>query len=127
MFNSTEIHFLSSTFKFLILESLQDFNINFSCPKFDSKSKTLKIYFNRKVLLDNDLDLMNLLRIFNTKEKGFIMFQNIKSSSRVIRPRFAGKCDRQSSDLIQFTSDYNFAVKPATNHPRSSCSNSHLR
>jgi hypothetical protein len=43
------------------------------------------------------------------------------------RPRFAGKCDRQSSDLTQFTRGYNFAVKPTTNHPRSSCSNSHLR
>ena len=42
-------------------------------------------------------------------------------------PRFAGKCDQQSSDLTQFTSGYNFAVKPATNHPRLSCSNSHLR
>ncbi len=27
----------------------------------------------------------------------------------------------------KFTSGYNFAVKPTTNHPRSSCSNSHLR
>ena len=45
-------------------------------------------------------------------------------SFTAFRPRFAGKCDRPSSDLTQFTSGYNFAT---TNHPRSSCSNSHLR
>ncbi len=50
-----------------------------------------------------------------------------KGSFSTFRPRFAGKCDRQSSDLTQFTSCYNFAVTPTTNHLRSSCSNSHLR
>ena len=44
---------------------------------------------------------------------------NIVGSFPAFRPRFAGKCDRQSSDLTQFTSGYNFAVKPPTNHPRS--------
>ena len=39
----------------------------------------------------------------------------------ILRPRFAGKCDPQSSDLTQLPRGYNFAVKPATNHPRSSC------
>ena len=33
------------------------------------------------------------------------------------RPRFAGRCDRESRDLTQLTSGYNFAVKPITpNH-----------
>ena len=43
------------------------------------------------------------------------------------RPRFASKCDRQSSDLTQITSGYNFSVKLTTNHPNSSCSISYLR
>jgi len=45
---------------------------------------------------------------------------NTIGSFPAFRPRFAGKYDRQSSDLTQFTSGYNFAVEPTTNHPRSS-------
>ena len=65
----------------------------------------------------------------------WITFGSVKNSIwiqyRVIpsfRPRFAGKCDRQSRVLTQlFAFRLHFAVKPTTNHPRSSCSNSHLR
>ena len=36
-------------------------------------------------------------------------------------PRFVSECDRQSSDITQIISGYNFAVKPTTNQPSSSC------
>ena len=48
----------------------------------------------------------------NFKEWGFIYS---------FLSRFAGKCDPQSRYLTQLHSDYKFAVKPATNHPSSSC------
>ena len=54
----------------------------------------------------------------------------MSESSKIIPsfpPRFASKCDRQSSDLTQITNGYNFAVKPTTNHSSSSCSILHLR
>ena len=40
----------------------------------------------------------------------------VVGSFPAFRPRFAGKCDRQSSGLTQFTSGDNFAVKPTTYH-----------
>ena len=53
--------------------------------------------------------------------------QQIGGSFPAFRSRFAGECDRQSSDLTKFTSGYNLAVKPKTNHLRSSCLKSNLR
>ena len=43
------------------------------------------------------------------------------------RPRFAGKCDRQSRDLTQLTGGYISRLDRLLITPRSSCSNSHLR
>ena len=52
------------------------------------------------------------------------LYQEQKGRGRsfpAFHPRCAGKCDPQSRDLIQLISGYNFAVKPATNQPSSSC------
>ena len=52
----------------------------------------------------------------------FKVYENKKHLNWVGRGHFKhGKCDPQSRDLTQFPSGYNFAVRPATNHPSSSC------
>jgi hypothetical protein len=73
---------------------------------------------------------INRRRVYHCKRENDLRIK-LFIFSKVIpsfRPRFTGKCDRQSRDLTQLTSGYNFAIKPTTNHLRSSsCSNSHLR
>ena len=56
-------------------------------------------------------------KVYNAKKKFFAMLYRVIPS---FRPRFASKCGRrQETNTIH--QRLHFAVRPATNHPRSSC------
>jgi len=79
MFNSTEFHVRGkdSYFTFMRIDSLQDLNVPMSCRRFKVEPLVLKIFINNeKLLIDNDLDLTNVMRIVAPKEDFF--FQNVK-------------------------------------------------
>ena len=78
VFNSTEFHTSHSEFTFLRIDSLQDLDLTFdSCTQFEINPKpVLKIYSNRKILLDNNLSFNNVFKLFTGKST--VLFQNIK-------------------------------------------------
>jgi hypothetical protein len=79
IFNSTEYHFLNSTFPFVRIDSMEDLKLNFSCKKIDWTRETLLHIFvnNNNVLFESDLNLTNVLGFFSRTKQAFL-FQNIK-------------------------------------------------
>jgi hypothetical protein len=79
LFNSTEYHKKDVSHEFIKIDTMNDLNVTFSSCQIDFKSNALKIYVNKKVFLDNDLDLTNFFRIFSaTKTFLTILIQNIE-------------------------------------------------
>ena len=56
LFNSTEYHKKGLLQEFIRIDTMHDLNVTFSSCKIDFKSNALKIYVNKNVFLDNDLD-----------------------------------------------------------------------
>jgi hypothetical protein len=81
LFNSTEYHKQDLFFKieFIRIDTMDDLNVTFSSCQIDFKYGALNIYVNNGILLDNDLDLTQLLRVFSTlKNIDTIVIHNIK-------------------------------------------------
>jgi hypothetical protein len=86
LFNSTEFHAYNSTFPFVIIDSINDLNINFSC-KLNLKNdfqNGLKLYANEKVLIGNDLYLANFLSLFSANPIPMIFIQNVNGFNQNI-------------------------------------------
>ena len=65
----------------------------------------------------NSIDEKKVNKFFKTSN--FLNFTTKQIIQNKFNHAFAGQCDLLSKELTQLT--YNFAVKPATNHPSSSC------
>ena len=64
LYNSSELHLANTTFVYLRLNSISDLNVTYKCPKNEINSGVLKIYANRKILLDNYLNMKNMVKSF---------------------------------------------------------------
>jgi len=86
LYNSSELHLANTTFVYLRINSISDLNVTSKCPKNEINSGVLKIYANRKILLDNDLDMTNMMDSFANKKRKIdaILMQNFKGFSQKI-------------------------------------------
>ena len=72
----TDVHFFNRTFHFIRIESLDDLNVSNQCRPVEYNVEALKIIAKKNILINNDLDLRAIMRMFNrTNIKVF--FQNI--------------------------------------------------
>jgi hypothetical protein len=79
LFNSTEYHKKDLLHEFIKIDTMNDLNVTFSSCQIDFKINALKIYINKNIFLDNDLDLTNFFRVFTATEIiWLILIQNIK-------------------------------------------------
>ena len=83
--------------------------------KYKAESHSLMKWRHMMLIFYFFLQKSYFLQKYNTTQT------RVKESLPTFRPRFAGKCDPQSRDLTHLPKGYNFAVKPATNHPCTSC------
>ena len=75
---STDLHYFNITFAFIKINSLDDLNVTLKCPSNEYNIQVLKIFAKKNVLLNNDLNLSEILKIFNrTNVQIDVLFQNV--------------------------------------------------
>ena len=73
---TTDLHYFNITFAFIIINSLDDLNIDIQCKPTEYNIETLKIFVKKNILLNNDLNLSEILKIFNrTNVQIDVLFQ----------------------------------------------------
>ena len=100
IFNSTEFHLKNQLFPFVRIDSLEELKLSInSCNKIEmTRSSVLKIFINKKVLFENNLNINNLLKLFSPKR--MILFLNINGFNQ-------RQVETQLS-WINFREEYNF-------------------
>ena len=95
------------TFPFVRINSFEDMNVAFDklCQKFEMNVQpVLKIYLNRKALLDNDLKINNVLKLFSPKR--ILLLQNIKGFNQ--RQFLGTKNHTDINSEMRFRGEYDF-------------------
>jgi hypothetical protein len=79
-----DVHFFNRTFYFVKIDSLHDLNISIKCQPVEYNVEALKIIAKKNILINNDLDLRAVMRMFNrTNIK--IFFQNVNGFNEINR------------------------------------------
>jgi hypothetical protein len=73
-----EIHFYNTTVAFVKIDTLNDLNVTTQCSPRGYNIQNLKIFANKNILFDNDLDLTGVINIFNSsKYYNDVWLQNV--------------------------------------------------
>jgi hypothetical protein len=73
-----DVHFYNMTFAFIKIDTLNDLNISTVCSPREYNIESLKIFANKYILFDNDLDLRGILNLFNLLySQNYVWFENV--------------------------------------------------
>ncbi len=79
IFLAEDFHFKNMSFAFVKIDKLKDLNIRNNCKPSEYNIEYLKIFANKNILINNDLNIDSVLKIINrTFSKMNVLFQNVK-------------------------------------------------
>ena len=77
IFLAQDVHFYNKIFAFVKIDTSEQLNINTQCQPTEYDIEVLKIFAKKPILLDNDLNLTDIVTMFNRTYVD-VVFQNVK-------------------------------------------------
>ena len=78
IFSARDVHFYNKTFVFVKINTLDDLNVSLKCKPKEYNIEDLKIYANKNILLNNDLNLDGVLHLINRANVEInVIFENV--------------------------------------------------
>ena len=81
IFLAQDVHFYNKTFAFVKIDTSEQLNINTQCQPTEYDIEVLKIFAKKPILLDNDLNLTDIVTMFNRTYVD-VVFQNVKGFNK---------------------------------------------
>ena len=74
-----DVHYFNKSFAFVKIDTLDELKIDFECQPTEYNIEYLKIYANKNIFLNNDLNLSGIINIFNRRSiQTDVVLENVK-------------------------------------------------
>jgi len=86
IFLAEDFHFKNMSFAFVKIDNVDDLNITNNCQPSEYNIEYLRIFANKNILINNDLNIDNVLKIINRKFSEInVLFQNLNGFNENIQ------------------------------------------